>query len=379
MAAVRTLMNTQLPRWSWTADETGSNVSFVAMHDRSIDVILNNQRGEGFVKQVFRLLLAGCGKGGTVIDIGSNTGYYSMASAAHGCPVLAIDAQPGCRQWFEAARAANDENATRTGAPSWFSRDRVRLITQPVSTNTQPVEIDMWACWVMHKIDVRVKRRRRRAGAISPPPPASAHASSSQRPPPPPPPPPLLTDPDAHVQPGKLALRPIDGEKLMALLPPKEQILLAKVDTEGAELGVLRALEPLLPRASNLVVEIAPGWWPLYTNRTSRRGSKQAGADVAASLAIRSVGAQQVSRLLAATSGDDEPGFGFAAALTSTGRHFTRSDRLHEFLMRMGGNGYWNQVDVWFSRDAASVKAAKKLICLRSQSAVRAKAACDKW
>ena len=66
-------------------------------------------------------------------------------------------------------------------------------------------------------------------------------------------------------------------------------------------------------------------------------------------------------------------------ALTSTGRHFTRSDRLHEFLMRMGGNGYWNQVDVWFSRDAASVKAAKKLICLRSQSAVRAKAACDKW
>ena len=105
---------------------------------------------------------------------------------------------------------------------------------------------------------------------------------------------------------------------------------------------------------------------------------KQAGADVAASLAIRSVGAQQVSRLLA-TSGDDEPGFGFGGGLDVDGSPLYALDRLHEFLMRMGGNGYWNQVDVWFSRDAASVKAAKKLICLRSQSAVRAKAACDKW
>ena len=56
MAAVRTLMETALQRWSWSEQEEQSagQVNFVAMHDRSIDVILNNQRGEGFVKQVSR-------------------------------------------------------------------------------------------------------------------------------------------------------------------------------------------------------------------------------------------------------------------------------------------------------------------------------------
>ena len=97
MAAVRTLAKTSLQRWSWSDDDSLDNVTFTITHDRSIDVILNNQRGEGFVKQVFRVLLSQCAIPGTgsVIDIGSNTGYYSMASAAHGCPVLAVDAQPG--------------------------------------------------------------------------------------------------------------------------------------------------------------------------------------------------------------------------------------------------------------------------------------------
>ena len=155
-------MNTQLPRWSWTADETGSNVSFVAMHDRSIDVILNNQRGEGFVKQVFRLCLRAAAKAAPLLILVRILAIipWQAPHTAVRCSLLTHSpaAANGLRR-----RAANDENATHTGAPSWFSRDRVRLITQPVSTNTQPVEIDMWACWVMHKIDVRVKRRRRRA------------------------------------------------------------------------------------------------------------------------------------------------------------------------------------------------------------------------
>jgi hypothetical protein len=155
MAAVRSLMQTSLPRWSWVTDEGAvarlGSVHFVVMHDRSIDVILNNQRGEGFVKQVFRLVLMGCSSAHTVVDVGANTGYYSMASAAFGCRVLAFDAQPGCRQWWEAARLANDANVTRAngvGGPfSYFDTSRVKLVTRPVSAHPATVEIDQWACW----------------------------------------------------------------------------------------------------------------------------------------------------------------------------------------------------------------------------------------
>lgn len=33
----------------------------------------------------------------------------------------------------------------------------------------------------------------------------------------------------------------------------------------------------------------------------------------------------------------------------------------------MGSNGYWNQADVWFARDAATLRRARRLICLRQQ------------
>ena len=197
---------------------------------------------------------------------------------------------------------------------------------------------------------------------------------------PPPPPPPLAVDPELDALPGKLALLPIDGAGMMRLLPPSERVLLAKVDTEGAELGVLHALEPLLPRISNLIVEVAPGWWPLFANRTSRRGeSRSRGtvhaaqtADVAAALAIRAAGADQVSRLL---MDRDSGGWGFQAALTSNGRHMTSADQMHDFIRRMGNNGYWNQVDIWFAREPIGTR-ARRLLCIRRQASLRARTAC---
>ena len=390
MAAVRTLMLTSLPRWTWSDNDAAGNVSFVMTHDRSIDVILNNQRGEGFVKQVFRLLLAGCKDGGgrSVIDIGSNTGYYSMASAAHGCSVVAIDAQPGCRPWFEWARSANaaaNSSHSTHGGVSFFDRSRVRLITQPLSSNRAPVEIDQWACWVMHKIDVRAKRRHRSWASpttetVTPP---KLLVSAERKPPPPPPPPPLAIDTEVQAPVGKLALRPISGTQLLTHLPPAEPIILCKVDTEGAELGVLTSLQPVLPRIANLLVEVAPGWWPLYANKTSRRGELRSRgavhgahtADVAAALAVRASGAAQLSSLL------DTPGnggWGFTAVLTSEARMFTSAARLREYLMRMGNNGYWNQVDMWFTRDAATLRRSRHPICLRQHSTARARVVCGK-
>ena len=63
-------------------------------------------------------------------------------------------------------------------------------------------------------------------------------------------------------------------------------------------------------------------------------------ADVAAAMAIRSNGADLLSRLLVDRQSG---GWGFQAALTSTGKHMTTADQLHRFLLRMGNNGYWHQ------------------------------------
>ena len=404
MAAVRTLQMTTLPVWASKDNSSARTMSFVFTHDRSMDVILQNQRGEGFVKQVFRLLLAG-GQGcssstpgipnATVLDIGSNTGYYSMASAAHGCLILAFDAQPGCRQWFEWARSANHDNATRAGGVSFYRRDRVRIITRPVSFNAAPVEIDRYACWVMHKIDVRLRRRRRRAasgtpstrteesaGSVAASTPARRHrqstANGSEVE--------LVTQSGRKVLEGRVAVRPVGSRELSMLLPADSRVLVAKIDTEGAELNVLKALEPMLPRISNLLVEVAPGWWSLYTNKTrSGRGGEGRGrtsdrtshaprvAEVASEMQLRANGAHQLSQLLLSR---DKGGFGFQAALTSNSRLFSTPEHIYDFILHMGGNGYWNQADIWFSRDLAAVRAARYEICLRQQAEERARDAC---
>ena len=69
-------------------------------------------------------------------------------------------------------------------------------------------------------------------------------------------------------------------------------------------------------------------------------------------------------------------GGGFTAALTSSGKYFASAERFHEFIVRMGGNGYWNQVDVWFTRDADVMRASRRPICLQQQSTERARKSC---
>ena len=464
MASVRALLETSVPiwnyNWTWLAPHgEARQLRFVVSHDRSIDVILNNQRGEGFVKQVFLATLAGCSGSMTVLDIGSNTGYYSMLAAAHGCSVLAIDAQPGCAQWFEWARNANHANHSRVGSQQ-FSARSVRIVTRPVSNSRAPVEVDQFSCWVMHKTDIRLRRRRRRAAAAAAAAAAEAAEAAAAAPP----------AAGEAVGNGKVAAHPLGFTELGALLSPgapsaivsisdtsgssgssgsssssgtnggaradrsegahlgAPPVLLAKVDVEGAELGVLAAITPLLPRVRNLLVEIAPGWWPLYSNSSAKRivgvldqshsrartttttttttgggggggrsggggGGRSGGAGtlvrvvgqlnrvhelpLAEATRIRSEGAGAIAQLLAPVA---EGGAGFTAALTSNGRAFFGAEPLRDFLIHMGSNGYWHQVDVWFSRDAPALRRARRLVCLRQQKYRNEKAArrmCD--
>ena len=52
---------------------------------------------------------------------------------------------------------------------------------------------------------------------------------------------------------------------------------------------------------------------------------------------------------------------------------FASAERLREYVLSMGNNGYWHQADIWFARDGALMRSACRLICLQQQSADRAK------
>jgi FkbM family methyltransferase len=309
------LLTTSLPSWSWQP-ETPQTLSFTVVQDEHTDVILRDGRAEGFVKAVFRLACSSCASAGQhiVMDIGANTGYYSMLAGAHGCSVLALDAQPGCAPWFESARLANV-------AAGHFGADRVRIITRPVDDAAALVDVTADSCWVMHKTTKRAR----------PKPPGE----------------------------GRLRLEPIGGVELAGLLP-SGPIALAKVDCEGAELGVLRSLAPLLPRIENLVVELAPGWWSHFEN-TSASANRGGGGKMPRQrrpgqhwpAQSRESGATQVALLLRR---------GYRSCLTSTGRQFTDAAALRRYLLRFPSNGFWAQVDMWCARDAVVQTRARRLL-----------------
>tara|TARA_B100000795_G_scaffold34728_1_gene22894 strand:+ start:1008 stop:1304 length:297 start_codon:yes stop_codon:yes gene_type:complete len=80
-----------VPRWSWAGEASSSppsgperhvaekNVSFHVSRSPGLKFLLTDARGEGFVKDVFRLLASDCATEATpatIVDIGANTGYY---------------------------------------------------------------------------------------------------------------------------------------------------------------------------------------------------------------------------------------------------------------------------------------------------------------
>ena len=58
---------------------------------------------------------------------------------------------------------------------------------------------------------------------------------------------------------------------------------------------------------------------------------------------------------------------------------FFEPKALEAYLVGMGDNGYWNQVDIWFARNISALLQARPLICLRQRyhrSEVAARHAC---
>ena len=146
-AGEQAFLHEVVPRWTWPGEPT-TNFSFYIPRSRGLGYVLTDARGEGFVKDVFRLLGTSCAsetRPPLIIDVGANTGYYSILAATLGCPVVAFEPQPGCRPSFDAAEA---RNALAPG--------RIRFIPRPVSSRTALIEVPAHGCAVTNQAKIEV-------------------------------------------------------------------------------------------------------------------------------------------------------------------------------------------------------------------------------
>ena len=279
--------------WSHTVPKPP--VPLYVVSGASLQWIMAENRGEALVAFVVRLLSsrhcraargrrgparAEQGGGGLVVDIGSNEGYYALVAAALGCKVVAFEPQPGCRHAIEAAIDRNGFG------------ERMRLVRQPVGPlPSRQVSVPARGCAMM---GVAVEGDRKQVAR------------------------------GAEHQVRTTTLEHAAGHD--------ERITLVKVDTEGAEVSVLRGLLPTLSRIDNLVVETSPGWWTEKFHQSRREG-----AELYASLFST---------------------HGFTAAYTSDAQWIIGAGQMRDRIMRFGPSGYWSQRDIWFGRDEAFMRRA---------------------
>ena len=112
-------------RWS------GSTVRLYIVNDWSAEWVLQESHSEYAVTRIFRRLASDCADRDTLIlDVGANSGYYSLLSAALGCQVVAFEPQPGCHTRLKAAigtAAPRDRAERATDADDFAKRMRDSL------------------------------------------------------------------------------------------------------------------------------------------------------------------------------------------------------------------------------------------------------------
>lgn len=190
------------------------------VNDWSAEWVLKESHSEAMVTRVFRRLASECvDRDRLIVDVGANSGYYSLVSAALGCQVVAFEPQPGCQKRLAEAIKTNGFH------------EAMRFVPRPVGLPPG------------------------RILGVNP------HGCAG----------------DYQLRPGATQRMPLRSEHMTRFTTVQHElkdfqrsrlITLMKVDTEGAEGMTLRSLLPHLDDIDNLVVETTPWRWPPVSNMT---------------------------------------------------------------------------------------------------------------
>jgi FkbM family methyltransferase len=190
-------------------------------HPNGIVQYVSEHGGEKAVTEVFHHVLRKirCGTqddAGVVLDIGANTGFYSMLALSEGCQrVLLFDPQPTCVRHIAHALVKNG------------FEDRAAIVPHFVDVRAgRPVELDLSGnCegrWPIGQLE----------------------------------------DPKFKPKASKV----ITTVAISDVIPTTTRIAHAKVDTEGAEYYVLQSLIPYIKDGlvDSVIFEMTPMWWVHY-------------------------------------------------------------------------------------------------------------------
>ena len=203
-------------RWN---DNTAARLYIV--NDWSAEWVLKESHSEAMVTRVFRRLASDCAdRDRLIVDVGANSGYYSLVSAALGCQVLAFEPQPGCQKRLAEAIKINGFH------------EAMRFVPRPVGLPPgRSLGVNPHGCHGDHMLQ---------------------HDAAAQRVP-------LRAEHMTRFTTVQHELKDLRRFRRIALM---------KVDTEGAEGMALRSLQFHMDHIDNLVVETTPFRWPPVSNMT---------------------------------------------------------------------------------------------------------------
>jgi FkbM family methyltransferase len=170
-----------------------------------------------------------------VLDIGANVGAYTLLAGALGKDVLAVEMQPGCQKWHRCHAWQLDQLR---------GRNRVRFLTRFVASSARhvaPVRVPITGCEVMaspsavagrwpHGMRTKETRKLDKATAT-------------------------------QLRNTTRLVRPLHIADYVNNQFSHTRSLVAKVDTEGYEIQVLKSMRRLWPRMRALIVELQPSAW----------------------------------------------------------------------------------------------------------------------
>ena len=171
-----------------------------------------------------------------VLDIGANVGGYTLLAGALGKDVLAVEMQPGCQKWHRCHAWQLDQLRGR--------RNKVRFLTRFVAASARfapPVRVPTTGCEAMaspnavagrwpHGLRTKETRKLDKATAT-------------------------------QLRNTTRLVRPLHIADYVNNQFAHTRSLVAKVDTEGYEILVLKSMRNLWPRLRALVIELQPSAW----------------------------------------------------------------------------------------------------------------------